>query len=209
MATGFLGRVALAPPAPVAATGGSFDISQVYAAHFQYVWRCLRGLGVGEHALEDAVQDVFIVVQLKLSGFDGSQALLTTWLYEIALRVGRRYRAQTAKEASRSVSLLPSAPEDDRSCSNAAQLGLPVVAGSTCELEHAERLALALRALDTLDAVKREVFVLACVEQRAAPEIAQLTGVPLNTVYSRLRAARRSFDAEVARLEAVEGRRTR
>jgi RNA polymerase sigma-70 factor (ECF subfamily) len=207
MATGILGRLAVASPAAVAAPGGSFDIQQVYAAHFQYVWRCLRGLGVSEHALEDAAQDVFIVVQRKLSSFDGNHALLTTWLYEIALRVGRRYRAQIAKEASRSVCLLSSSLDEEGSCADAAQL--PRVSGATCELEHAERLALARRALDALDAAKREAFVLGCIEQRSAPEIAELTGVPLNTVYSRLRAARRSFDAEVARLEAARGRRIR
>jgi RNA polymerase sigma-70 factor (ECF subfamily) len=53
------------------------------------------------------------------------------------------------------------------------------------------------------------VFVLACVEQRSAPEIAELLAVPLNTVYSRLRAGRREFADEIARLEAARGRRAR
>jgi DNA-directed RNA polymerase specialized sigma24 family protein len=43
----------------------------------------------------------------------------------------------------------------------------------------------------------------------AAPEIAVIIGVPLNTVYSRLRAARRVFAAEIARLEAQTVRRAR
>jgi RNA polymerase sigma-70 factor (ECF subfamily) len=204
MATGLLRRHALAPPDIVAPAIGGLSFQQVYEAHFHYIWRCLRGLGVSEHALDDAAHDVFLVVQRKLSGFDGSEARLTTWLYEIALRVGRRYRSQTAKDARRSVSLL--SPEFD-------EVG-PERAGTEqadpgCELEQAERLALARRALDALDPDKREVFVLGCVEQRSAPEIAELTGVPLNTVYSRLRAARRVFAAEIARLEAARGRRAR
>jgi RNA polymerase sigma-70 factor (ECF subfamily) len=36
----------------------------------------------------------------------------------------------------------------------------------------------------------------------SAPEIAEAVGIPLNTVYSRLRAARAEFAAHVARLEA-------
>jgi RNA polymerase sigma-70 factor (ECF subfamily) len=36
----------------------------------------------------------------------------------------------------------------------------------------------------------------------SAPEIAEAVGIPLNTVYSRLRAARAEFTAHVARLEA-------
>jgi len=149
---------------------------------------------------------VFLVVQRKLASFDGTDARLTTWLYEIALRVARRYRTQTAKDAQRSVSLAPPEPEEESELAiHSPMHGSPRV---PCELENAERLALARRALDALDADKREVFVLGCVEQRSAPEIAELTGVPLNTVYSRLRAARRAFAAEVSRLEAARGRRS-
>jgi RNA polymerase sigma-70 factor (ECF subfamily) len=165
----------------------------------------LRGLGVSEHALEDAAHDVFLVVQRKLSSFDGSQALLTTWLYEIALRVGRRYRTQMAKDISRRGSILPAHLDD-------AEDPPPEAASASdgpCELEQAERVALARLALNALDADKREAFVLGCVEQRSAPEIAELTGVPLNTVYSRIRAARRLFAAEIARLEAIRARRAR
>jgi RNA polymerase sigma-70 factor, ECF subfamily len=224
MATGLLRRLAPASPDPPAAAGGSLSFQQVYEAHFNYIWRCLRGLGVSEHALDDAAHDVFLVVQRKLPSFDGSEARVTTWLYEIALRVGRRYRSQTAKDARRSVSLLPSELDEAgadlgespvchselrRPQRGHAELVDVEQADPGCELEHSERLALARRALDALDADKREVFVLGCIEQRSAPEIAELTGVPLNTVYSRLRAARRSFAAEIARLASASRRRDR
>lgn len=62
-----------------------------------------------------------------------------------------------------------------------------------------EALALARAALETLSDDQREVFVLARVEQMSAPEIAGVVGIPLNTVYSRLRAARLAFEAEVER----------
>lgn len=205
MATGLLRRLASAGPARAELATGNLNIQQVYQAHFHYVWRCLRGLGVSDQALDDAAHDVFLVVQRRLPTFDASQAALTTWLYEIALRVGRRYRTQTAKDAQRRVSLAP--PGEDEAC---ADLSVAPHEDGSCELEQAERLALARRALQVLDAEKREAFVLGCVEQRSAPEIAQLTGVPLNTVYSRIRAARRLFAAETARLEAVaSGRRYR
>jgi RNA polymerase sigma-70 factor (ECF subfamily) len=205
MVTGILRRLAPAPPAHAVPATESLRIEQVYAAHFQYVWRCLRGLGVSEDALEDAAHDVFIVVQRKLSSFDGTQALLTTWLYEIALRVARRYRAQMAKDVSRRVSIAPARLGDAED----PPLEAPSSFDAPCELEQAERVALARRALNALDADKREAFVLGCVEQRSAPEIAELTGVPLNTVYSRIRAARRLFAAEIARLEAIRARRAR
>src|SRR5262245_3684045 len=129
MATGLLRRLALASPDLAPPAAGSLSFQQVYEAHFQYIWRCLRGFGVSEHALDDAVHDVFLVVQRKLPSFDGSEARVTTWLYEIALRVGRRYRSQTAKDAQRSVSL---APEHDDS---AGELAAGDEADPGCELE--------------------------------------------------------------------------
>jgi len=203
MATGILRRLALASPAPARSPApGSLSIQHVYEAHFRYVWRCLRGLGVNQHVLDDAAHDVFLVVQRKLASFDGQDAQLTTWLYEIALRVAHRYRAQAAKEARRSVSLVPPQVDDVEAP------GLP--GGDVqCAVEQTERLALARHALDALDVEKREAFVLGCIEQRSAPEIARITGVPLNTVYSRIRAARRAFAAQLARRESAAGRRAR
>jgi RNA polymerase sigma-70 factor (ECF subfamily) len=161
-------------------------IADVYDAHFRFVWRCLRSLGVSDAAIDDAVQDVFVVVQRKLSTFEG-RAELRTWLYAIAVRIGRRYRSRARSDGAR----VEEAEEE------------PVASGDgESALEHTERLALARRALDALDDEKREVFVLAQVEQMSAPEIAVITGVPINTVYSRLRAARSAFAAEVRRIEA-------
>jgi len=58
----------------------------------------------------------------------------------------------------------------------------------------AEEVRLLHRILDRLDDDKRAVFVLAELEQMTAPEIAEALSVNLNTVYSRLRAARAAFE---------------
>jgi RNA polymerase sigma-70 factor (ECF subfamily) len=165
------------------------DLAGVYAAHFRYVWRCLRSLGVRDSQLEDALQDVFIVVQRRLSEFDG-RAPLRTWLYAIGLRIARKYRDRARREPASLEAAREQTPE------------LPAPEASSDAALASERLALARRALSSLDDDKREVFVLARVEQMSAPEIANVVGIPLNTVYSRLRAARLAFDAEVSRLEA-------
>jgi len=167
---------------------GRAELTAVYEAHFRYVWRCLRSLGVRDAQLEDALQDVFIVVQRKLRDFDGG-AQLRTWLYAIALRIARKYRERARREPAS----LDSAQQSD--------LTLPAEAEGAALSN--ERLALARAALETLDDDKREVFVLARVEQMSAPQIASIVGIPLNTVYSRLRAARLAFEAEVARRTAT------
>jgi len=189
MNAGALGRRAMPrqlpsaePQAPVV------DLTAVYEAHCRYVWRCLRSLGVRDSLLEDALQDVFIVVQRRLPSFDG-RAELRTWLYAIALRVARKYKDRARREPTS----LEAAREGEPELPAAAE----GIADSAVEQE---RLTLARRALSSLDDEKREVFVLARVEQMSAPEIASVVGIPLNTVYSRLRAARLAFDAEVTRL---------
>jgi RNA polymerase sigma-70 factor (ECF subfamily) len=174
------------------------ELDRIYAEHFRYVWRCLRALGVPDSALDDAVHDVFVVVQQKLAGFDG-QAQVTTWLYAIALRIARRARATARKEAWRF------APVDGTDETGGEHSALRSAAGDEPEqaLERGERLSLARRALARLDDDKREAFVLSQVEQRSAPEIADITGLPLNTVYSRVRAAKTAFRAELGRLELI------
>ncbi|HEY3495184.1 MAG TPA: sigma-70 family RNA polymerase sigma factor [Polyangiaceae bacterium] len=194
MAAGTLERNPFAPVELKDADRASETIERVYAEHFRYVWRCLRALGVKDAVLDDAVHDVFLVVQQKLASFDG-QVAITTWLYAIALRVARRARASARKDAWRY------APVDEGVTERPA--ALPAEGNLEQALEQGERLSLARRALDRLDDDKREVFVLSQVEDRSAPEIADITGVPLNTVYSRIRAAKAAFHAEVTRLELV------
>ncbi|HEY6722893.1 MAG TPA: sigma-70 family RNA polymerase sigma factor [Polyangiaceae bacterium] len=168
------------------------SVADVYAAHFKYVWRCLRSLGVPDAALDDAVQEVFLVVQRKLAAFDGA-CDTKTWLYAILLRISRRYRAEAARHAQRFDAHEPGGDDESIAPSSMA-------ADLRNEVEKHERLALAQRALAKLDDAKREVFVFACIEGMSAPEIAGLVGVPLNTVYSRLRAARQAFAEAVASL---------
>jgi RNA polymerase sigma-70 factor (ECF subfamily) len=191
MNAGALGRRALPRQLPSAEPQVPvLDLATVYEAHFRYVWRCLRSLGIRDSQLDDALQDVFIVVQRRLPEFDG-QAELRTWLYAIALRIARKYRDRARREPAS----LEAARERDPELPAASE-----VSGDSA-LE-SERLLLARRALASLTDDKREIFVLARVEQMSAPEIASVLGIPLNTVYSRLRAARLAFDAEITRLRA-------
>jgi RNA polymerase sigma-70 factor (ECF subfamily) len=188
MNAGALGRRAVPRQLPSAEPQTPvLDLATVYEAYFRYVWRCLRSLGVRDSQLEDALQDVFIVVQRRLPEFDG-RAAVRTWLYAIALRIARKYRERARREPAS----LEAAREDDPELGSSHET-------SASELE-SDRLVLARRALSSLDDDKREIFVLARVEQMSAPEIASVLRIPLNTVYSRLRAARLAFEAEISRL---------
>jgi RNA polymerase sigma-70 factor (ECF subfamily) len=158
------------------------SVGSVYEQEASYVFRCLRGLGVREAHVEDAVQDVFLVVHDKLASFDGN-ARLRTWLYAIVIRVARRYRERQARAVDAEADALMADHDVERA------------------LLSRERLELARLALSVLSDAKREVFVLSEIEQLTAPEIASITLTPLNTVYARLRAARAEFERRIEFLE--------
>src|SRR5262249_3744841 len=136
--------------------------------------------------LDDAAQDVFVVVHRRLPEFDGKS--LRGWLYAIAVRVASDYRRSAAQRGTLPLdeALVDPAPDPARQS----------------ELSESVRLLHALLA--ELDEAKRAVFVLGELEELSAPEIAEALGVNLNTVYSRLRAARAEFDAAFGRRRAAE-----
>jgi RNA polymerase sigma-70 factor, ECF subfamily len=162
----------------------------VYAQHFAFVWRNLRRLGVAPAQLDDAAQDAFLVVHRRLADVEGDA--LRPFLFGVVRRVAADHRRSASR---RGTSALEDGPE-------------PVSAapGPERDLERAEASRIVHHLLGQLSDEQREVFVLAELEQMAAPEIAVALGVPLNTVYSRLRAARAAFEKQAARLVARQGR---
>lgn len=180
-----------APPIPLAAALlGSFE--DLYEEHFDFVWRSVRRLGVPAASMDDAVQDVFLVVHRKRGEFEGRSSV-KTWIFGIVVHVARAHRRSR-----------PLAGDDDLD-------SLIDHAGPSplAQAEAAEALRALQEVLDELDDERREVFVLVELEEMTAPEAAEALGLKLNTVYSRLRAAREDFDAAVARRAAREGWRYR
>ncbi len=153
---------------------------EIYRRHYAFVWRSVRRLGVADAELDDVVQEVFVVVHRRLGEFEGRSAI-TTWLFGIAYRVVRDHRRGAAARARREAQATGGRPptEPDR------KLSRTQAAGVLDEL------------LAQLDDEQRETLVMADIVDLTAPEIAALTETKLNTVYSRLRLARRAFEAAV------------
>ena len=84
---------------------------EVYAQHFDFVWRTARRLGVGDLHVDDVVQDVFVVVHRKLAGFEGRSSL-KTWLYAITRRVVSDHRRAQKRRRPRGRSIEPRAASD-------------------------------------------------------------------------------------------------
>jgi RNA polymerase sigma-70 factor, ECF subfamily len=175
------------------AAASELNLAAVYEAHFDFVWRSARRLGVGSGSLDDVVQDVFLVVHRQLAGFE-QRASVKSWLFGITRRVVRDLR--------RSARRRPSEALDDDPRDLAAR-------APDEQLVVREQAALLHTLLDSLDDDKRETFVLAELEQMSGPEIADALALNLNTVYARVRAARQAFEAALDRHEARERTRVR
>lgn len=151
----------------------------VYADNVAFVWRVLRTFGVPDAGIEDAVQDVFVVVHRRLGEWEG-RAAITTWLFAIARRVASAHRRKQAGERTEVLS-------DE-------------LAGATdtfAAMSRAQAAATVMGILEQMDEDKRIVFALVELEQLTVPEVARLLEINLNTAYSRLRLARHAFELAV------------
>jgi RNA polymerase sigma-70 factor (ECF subfamily) len=169
--------------------------ARVYDEYFDFVWSSARRLGVPDAVLDDAVQEVFVIVHRRLSEFEGRSSM-KTWLFGIVRNVSREARRSVRRKS----------PHDARP----GALADPDLLLADAELQPdrvAERSAenrVLYELLAKLDDDKREVFVLAELEQFTVPEIAQAVGCNVNTAYSRLRLARETFAEAAARYRARE-----
>jgi RNA polymerase sigma-70 factor (ECF subfamily) len=165
------------------------DPGSLFDAHFDYVWRVLRHLGISDADREDVVHEVFLAVFGRLGDFDPERPI-RPWLFGFAYRVAiahRRlahHRREVLGDVVEAIDSLPAA--DER-----------IVAD--------EELALLEEALAALDPDRRTVLLLHDFDELPVPAIARELDIPVNTAYSRLRLARADLAAVAARLRRRGG----
>ena len=148
------------------------------------MWRVARTL-VGDFLADDVTQEVFLVVRARLDRFDGPS--IRAWLYGITRNVARNTLRANARH--------------DRRAREAAV----TTVGAFRDPETHEAAALMRRFLDRLPPPQREAIMLKELEELTAAELAIAIGVPLQTVYSRVRAARAELERFRIELEGGGG----
>lgn len=165
-------------------------LARLLTENFRMVWRALRRLGVPQHAVDDAAQEVFLVASRKLDTIEEGQE--RRFLYGVALRVAANARrARAARPESALSELVDEAPG---STPNPEAL-----------LDRKRARELLDEALERMPNELRTAFVLFELEGCTGPEVAELCEIPLGTAASRLRRAREAFQAAVGDI----GRRLR
>ena len=160
---------------------GSVDIDALYAEHAQFLARVLARLTRDGAHVDDLIQETFLVAFKKRATYDATRSTPRTWLYGIAAHLAMRHRrgvgrwlralAGLTDEPARTVSVAP-----DR------------------EIDRERARAAVQDVLATLPFKQREVFTLYELEEIEGAEIAQLLGIPVNTVWTRLHHARKRFE---------------
>ncbi|HEY3494306.1 MAG TPA: sigma-70 family RNA polymerase sigma factor [Polyangiaceae bacterium] len=181
------GEASTAPDVPA--------FESIYAQYFRFVWASSFRLGVESSAVDDVVQEIFMVVYAKLPTLR-QPASLRSWIYGIVRRTVSDHRRSLKARADSAGTL-------------AFQVERQYVPPRTpMDLkEQSDQVKLLWALLEKIPWPQREVFMLAELEELTVPEIAEALQIPLNTAYSRLRAARIAFEEGLARRTARgEGR---
>jgi len=155
-------------------------------AHFDFIWRLLRRLGLRPADADDAAQQVFMIATQKLHAIaPGSER---SFLYGAAVRVAANTRRAAQRRKEESEEAL------ERHISNSLH------PDQRRTLDEAWTLLDEL--LDRLPDELRRVLVLAEIEQLEVAEIAALEAIPVGTAASRLRRAREDLRDQLKRVGA-------
>ncbi len=164
----------------------SMGFENTFRRRYPLVCRLVRGFGVATPQVEDAAQEVFIVLYRRREEFAVGGEVPTPLLYGVARRVSANVRR---KEARR---------RDGGGLEGRALVA--VGSGADERLELQSRAAVVRAALERLDDGKRCIFVLVEIEGMSVKAFAAEFGINVNTAHARLRAARLAVQRTVDRV---------
>lgn len=186
--------------AHAARRGDSKSLASLIERHQTRVYRmCLRVTG-NEDAAAEATQDALLRTVRAIATFD-ERAQFSTWITRIAINACLS-RARSEK-LRRHVSLDAPNPAFSGSSDQSPTIGDSRSRGEQTpdrRVQQEEDRARVLRALDSLDVEARAILLLRDGHDLEYDQIAEMLGVAIGTVKSRL------FRARVALREAMEGR---
>ena len=159
------------------------ELEAVYRDHADDVATWARRLGGPELDVEDIVHEVFLVVQRRLPEWRG-EAKISTWLYEITLRIVSDRRRRWRWPSLRGRASVPRDEVGQLVADEPDALALLVRREATSTL---------YRLLDDIGEKYRTVIVLFELEGKSGEQVAALTGTSLANVWIRLHRGRQKL----------------
>ncbi len=159
--------------------GTARRFAELVDAHLDAIYRTARRLGMRESDVEDAVQEVVVVLARRLDDIEPGKE--RAFALGTAARVASEFRRRERRR------------REDLVAEPDGEYALAPVSAASGErrVEHAEALELLRAGLDAMTEAQRVTFVLFELEELRASEIAAELGVEEAAVVSRLHRARR------------------
>ena len=169
------------------ATGDRLAMQVLFARHHVRVYRFVLRLVRDESVAEDLISEVFLDVWRQAGRFEG-RSQVSTWLLAIARfkalsALRRRPDEELDEEAAEAIE----DPSDD-----------PEVV-----LDKKDKSAAIRKCLEKLSAEHREIIDLVYYHEKSVEEVAQIVGIPENTVKTRMFYARKRL-AELLKAAGIE-----
>lgn len=168
--------------------GDPAAVESFYRQHAATVLRWVIRLGGPSLDAEDVAHDVFTVALQKISTYKSADGSPSAWLFGITRRVVANARRRARFRRFIGLDSLPAIEQPGP--------------GADARLDQLKRRRLVQEILEGLSEAHREVLVLVDLENRTAPEVAEMVGISVGTVYSRVHHARKQF------AELLKARRT-
>ncbi|MGE3314581.1 MAG: sigma-70 family RNA polymerase sigma factor [Planctomycetaceae bacterium] len=139
----------------------------------------------------DVAQEAFVLAYQKLASFKGNSAFYS-WLFRIAMNAAVSHRRRSGRQMA--------SVDQAREQSGSDPVDGHPESRPAHALELAERQALVNRALQEVSEEFRTVLVLKEIEDLSYEEIAEIVGIPIGTVRSRIHRARSELREKLDRL---------
>ncbi len=177
-------------------TDSTFE--QLVRDHQAMVFRTLLRLTGSREHLDDLAQDVFLRLYRALPSFRG-EALVTTYLYRIAVNVAQDEWKRRRREVQSLVSI------SDESSGWEERLEHPD-RNAEEQMEESEFKRMVEEQLHKLSQIERTVIVLYHQEERSYEQIAMALGMPIGTVRTHLHRGRKKMREGIEAAQAPERR---
>jgi len=140
---------------------------------------------VNHDEIEDALQEVFLRIIKGINGFKG-RSKLSTWIYRIAVNVGKNYTRKYQRSKETSVDF-----EDETDQNHNIQ----AISNTNVKNEVLEELdyQMILNIMEKLNEEERLLIKLRDIDGMSYNEIAEIMEIPLGTVKSKLHYTRKKL----------------
>jgi RNA polymerase sigma-70 factor (ECF subfamily) len=169
------------------AKGDRLAMQVLFARHHVRVYRFVLRLVGNQSVAEDLISEVFLDIWRQADRFEGRSAV-STWMLAIArFKALSALRKKPEEELDEETAAAIEDPEDD-----------PEVA-----MQKKDKSQVLRKCLEALSPEHREIIDLVYYHEKSVEEVAEIVGIPENTVKTRMFYARKKL-AELLKAAGVE-----